>query len=154
MEHQVVADLAICIVAAWIFGVVAQVFRQPLLLGYLLAGFVIGPVGTGMIKERHSIETISSLGLILLLFLIGLEIDLKKNAKVKYVVLEEFIRLGQRISRFNIEKWENGRWIKVADATTIGHKRILKLDNVQTEKIRVNILSSKACPLISGISVY
>ena len=84
----------------------------------------------------------------------SIEIDLKKNAKVKYVVLEEFIRLGQRISRFNIEKWENGRWIKVADATTIGHKRILKLDNVQTEKIRVNILSSKACPLISGISVY
>ena len=84
----------------------------------------------------------------------SIEIDLKKNAKVKYVVLEEFIRLGQRISRFNIEKWENGRWIKVADATTIGHKRILKLDNVQTEKIRVNILSSKACPLISSISVY
>lgn len=84
----------------------------------------------------------------------SIEIDLKKNAKVKYVVLEEFIRLGQRVSRFNIEKWENGRWIKVADATTIGHKRILKLDNVQTEKIRVNILSSKACPLISSISVY
>ena len=87
MEHQVVADLAICIVAAWIFGVVAQVFRQPLLLGYLLAGFVIGPVGTGMIKERHSIETISSLGLILLLFLIGLEIDLKKIKSAGRLIL-------------------------------------------------------------------
>jgi alpha-L-fucosidase len=81
-------------------------------------------------------------------------IGLKKNTKVKYVVLEEYIRLGQRVSKFNIEAWEGGKWKKVADATTIGHKRILKLDGAETEKIRVNILSSRACPLLSGISVY
>ena len=84
----------------------------------------------------------------------SIEIDLKKNTKVKYVVLEEFIRLGQRISKFNIEAWNKGKWRKVADATTVGHKRILKLNGIETEKLRVNILSSKACPLISGISVY
>lgn len=78
MEHNVIAELAICIVAAWIFGVVAQALRQPLLLAYLLAGFVVGPVGFGLIKDKESIHTISEIGLILLLFLIGLEIDLKK----------------------------------------------------------------------------
>jgi alpha-L-fucosidase len=84
----------------------------------------------------------------------SIEIDMKKTTNVKYVVLEEFIKLGQRISKFNIEMWHKGKWKQIADATTIGHKRILKLDNIKTQKIRVNILSSKACPLISGISVY
>jgi alpha-L-fucosidase len=84
----------------------------------------------------------------------SIEIDLKKNTKVKYVVLEEFIRLGQRVSKFNIEAWNKVKWKKVADATTIGHKRIIRLDGLETEKIRVNILSAKACPLLSGISVY
>jgi Kef-type K+ transport system membrane component KefB len=78
MENHVVFDLAICIVAAWIFGVVAQALRQPLLLAYLVAGIVIGPVGFKLVAARDSIETISAIGLILLLFLIGLEIDLKK----------------------------------------------------------------------------
>src|SRR5688572_11416034 len=78
MEHHVVLDLAICIVAAWILGVIAQAFRQPLLLAYLVAGVIIGPVGLKLVSERESVETISELGLLLLLFLIGLEIDLKK----------------------------------------------------------------------------
>lgn len=78
MEHNVISELAICIVAAWIFGVVAQALRQPLLLAYLVAGFLVGPAGFGLIKEKESIHTISEIGLILLLFLIGLEIDLKK----------------------------------------------------------------------------
>lgn len=78
MEHNIISELAICIVAAWILGVVAQALRQPLLLAYLLAGFAVGPLGFGLIKDNESIHTISEIGLILLLFLIGLEIDLKK----------------------------------------------------------------------------
>lgn len=78
MEHHLVGDLAICIVAAWILGVVAQRFRQPLLLAYLAAGFIVGPAGLKIVHAKESIGTISEIGLILLLFLIGLEIDLKK----------------------------------------------------------------------------
>src|SRR5688572_28618179 len=78
MEQNVVLDLAICVVAAWILGVVAQVLRQPLLLAYLIAGVVVGPAGLKLVSARESIEAISGLGLVLLLFLIGLEIDLKK----------------------------------------------------------------------------
>lgn len=78
MEHGLVNDIAICIVVAWVLAVVAQLLRQPLILAYLTAGFVIGPVGIGLIVKRDSIATISELGLILLLFMIGLEIDLKK----------------------------------------------------------------------------
>ena len=78
MEHGLINDIAICIVVAWLLAIAAQILRQPLILAYLIAGFAIGPVGLRLIQEDHSIKTISDLGLILLLFMIGLEIDLKK----------------------------------------------------------------------------
>ncbi len=78
MEHGTLTDIAVCVVAAWLFGVVAHVLRQPALVAYLIAGYVIGPSGIGMVTHPDSIESIASIGLILLLFLIGLEIDLKR----------------------------------------------------------------------------
>jgi alpha-L-fucosidase len=62
--------------------------------------------------------------------------------------------LGQRIKAFDIEVFTGGRWEKISEATTIGYKRILKLNPVETSKIRVNITASKACPVISNVEVY
>ena len=78
LEHSLINDIAVCIIVAWILGIVAQLLKQPLILAYLVAGFAIGPVGIGLVQDQESIETISQLGLLLLLFMIGLEIDLKK----------------------------------------------------------------------------
>src|SRR4029078_6546295 len=50
----------------------------PLLLASRLGGFLLGPSGFGWVASRESITTIAELGLIFLLFMIGLEIDLKK----------------------------------------------------------------------------
>ncbi len=75
---MLLTDIAICIVVAWLLAIVAQLLKQPLILAYLLAGVAVGPVGIGWVQEQSAIETISGLGLILLLFMIGLEIDLKK----------------------------------------------------------------------------
>ena len=77
MEHGLVHDIAICIIAAWAVAVVSQLARQPLLLAYLVAGFAIGPFGFQWVTNPESIQTISEIGLALLLFMIGLEIDLK-----------------------------------------------------------------------------
>jgi Kef-type K+ transport system membrane component KefB len=78
MESGLIKDVALCIIAAWVVGVAAQALRQPLLLAYLIAGFAVGPNGFRLVTDAHTIETIASIGLILLLFMIGLEIDLKK----------------------------------------------------------------------------
>ncbi len=78
MDHGLVIDIAICIIAAWVMGVGCQAIRQPLLIAYLVAGFAIGPHGLRWVTNAESIETISQIGLSLLLFLIGLEMDLKK----------------------------------------------------------------------------
>jgi Kef-type K+ transport system membrane component KefB len=77
-EH-LLAAIAVSIVAATVFGVGAKALRQPLILGYLLAGVAIGPeMGTSLVNDRESIGVIAEIGLILLLFIIGLEMDLQK----------------------------------------------------------------------------
>lgn len=77
MDHTLINNIAICIIGAWLLALVSQLFKQPLVLAYLVAGYALGPMGWGII-HKQSIETISEIGLILLLFMIGLEIDLKK----------------------------------------------------------------------------
>jgi len=86
VEHGLVTDIAICIIAAWVVAVICQVARQPLLLAYLVAGFAIGPRGFRWVTDAHSIDTISGIGLVLLLFMIGLEIDLKKMLNAGKVI--------------------------------------------------------------------
>src|SRR5687768_2237252 len=82
MHGHLLAEIGIAIVTATVFAFVAKWLRQPLILGYVLAGVVVGRAqGFGWIHDPEAIETISELGLILLLFMIGLEIDLKKLRK-------------------------------------------------------------------------
>ena len=78
--HELIRDITYCTIAAWLLGLGAQFARQPLLLAYLAGGFALGPMGFGFIASAESISAIAELGLIFLLFMIGLEIDLKKIA--------------------------------------------------------------------------
>jgi len=84
----------------------------------------------------------------------SLEISLAKPVSIKYIVLQEYIKLGQRVKSFTVEAWKDGEWKKITEGTTIGYKRILKFDPVETSKIRVNITDAKACPVISNIELY
>jgi alpha-L-fucosidase len=84
----------------------------------------------------------------------SIEINLGKPQKVSYVLIQEYIRLGQRVKNFSVEAWKNNVWENVATGTTIGHKRILPLGTVETSKIRINITDAKACPLISNVEIY
>jgi len=85
--HELIRDITLCILFAWMLGLSAHFFRQPLILAYLIAGFVIGPFGLGWVKSQDSIAVISELGLIFMLFMIGLEIDLKKVVRAGAVIL-------------------------------------------------------------------
>jgi alpha-L-fucosidase len=82
------------------------------------------------------------------------EIQLAKTSPVKYILMQEYIKLGQRVKAFTVEVWKDNGWKEVAAGTTIGYKRILKIAPVETNKLRVSIKDSKACPLISNVEVY
>ena len=78
-EVQILSDIATAIVAATAAALLARLFKQPLILGYLLAGVAVGPeMGLGLVHDHQTIELISEIGLILLLFIIGLEMDVAK----------------------------------------------------------------------------
>jgi Kef-type K+ transport system membrane component KefB len=93
--HDLIRDVTLCILFAWVLGLAAHFFRQPLILAYLIGGFVIGPFGAGWVHSDESISVISELGLIFMLFMIGLEIDLKKIVRAGKVIL--FTAGGQMI---------------------------------------------------------
>jgi alpha-L-fucosidase len=84
----------------------------------------------------------------------SIELVFENPQQVQYVLIQEFIALGQRINSFNIEVFKNEQWEQVADATTIGHKRIVRFEPVETERMRINITDSRACPVISNVEVY
>lgn len=78
-EVNLLSDIGLAIVVATAFALLARILKQPLLLAYLAAGIVLGPrIGFGLIHDEASINLIAEIGLILLLFIIGLEIDLKR----------------------------------------------------------------------------
>ncbi|MBR0821538.1 cation:proton antiporter [Bradyrhizobium liaoningense] len=85
--HELIRDITLCILFAWMLGLLAHFSRQPLILAYLIAGFCIGPFGAGWVQSQESISVISELGLIFMLFMIGLEIDLKKIVRAGKVIL-------------------------------------------------------------------
>lgn len=72
-----VGDLGLCLVAAAVLSIAFVKLRIPAIAALLGAGVVLGPAGLSAIHDRASIDTIANLGLTLLLFVIGLEVNLK-----------------------------------------------------------------------------
>ncbi|MFZ5450165.1 MAG: cation:proton antiporter [Thermodesulfobacteriota bacterium] len=77
--HALFSAIGISIIAATVLAYLAYLLKQPLLLAYIAAGAAIGPqFGFGWVQSKEDIRIIAEIGLILLLFMIGLELDLKK----------------------------------------------------------------------------
>jgi len=84
----IVGDIALILVAALLGGVVAQRLGLPLILGYILAGVIVGPNTAGpTVGGVHDIELLAEIGVALLLFTIGLHFSLDELAPVRRVAL-------------------------------------------------------------------
>ncbi len=64
-------------------------------------------------------------------------INLGKETEVNRIVLQEYIKLGQRVKEFKVTAYDNGKWIPLVEGTTIGYKIIRKFPVVKTTKIKV-----------------
>lgn len=84
----------------------------------------------------------------------SLTLTFDKPVTFNNILLQEYIRMGQRVQSFNIEVWQQGKFVKVAEGTTIGHKRILQFPEQTTAKVRVNITAAAASPVLSEIQLY
>jgi alpha-L-fucosidase len=83
-----------------------------------------------------------------------LVIKLGEEMEVNRIIIQEYIKLGQRVQEFKVLALINGDWNQIIDGTTIGHKIIRKFHVVKTSEIKVTISKSKACPLISNVELY
>lgn len=85
---DLVTDLTLVLVAALAGGFLAQRLGQPLIVGYIVAGVVVGPFTGGFTVVRvHDIEQLAEIGVALLLFSLGLEVSFRELAPVRAVAL-------------------------------------------------------------------
>ncbi|WP_195245394.1 alpha-L-fucosidase, partial [Clostridium celatum] len=85
----------------------------------------------------------------------SLTINLGEEKVFDIVSIEEYIKLGQRISEFSVEVSSDGQnWKKFGEGYTIGAKRLVRGTPVTASQIRINIEGSLAVPLIENVEVY
>ncbi len=84
----VAGDIVIIVMSALIGGLIAQALKQPLILGYILAGVLVGPHTGGItVSEVHNIEKLAEIGVALLLFALGLEFSFRELKPVRAIAL-------------------------------------------------------------------
>ena len=83
-----------------------------------------------------------------------IEIDFKKELTFNRLMLREHIREGQRVKSFKVEAFHGGKWKPVAEETTIGNKRILRLFEITASRLRIAITGALAAPQISEIQLF
>ena len=89
MEHTFVfRDIAMVFAGAFVCGLLAWKLRQPILLGYVLAGLLLSPLTPGpQVHDVHNFEIMAEIGVILLMFSVGIEFSIPELMKVKWVSL-------------------------------------------------------------------
>ncbi len=86
-DFRLIVDLVAVFAAAAGGGLLAALLKQPVLLGYLIGGMVVGPSGLRLIKELIQVETLAQFGVAFLLFALGVEFSLAELKKVKAIAL-------------------------------------------------------------------
>lgn len=87
MEIPLLSDIVIILGLAVVVILLFQRFKLPTILGFLATGVIAGPHGLSLIHATHDIEILAEIGVILLLFIIGMEFSLKQLAMIKRTVL-------------------------------------------------------------------
>ncbi len=115
----IAGDIIIIVIAALIGGMIARLLKQPLIIGYILAGVVIGPhMGIITVSNIHDIELLAEIGVALLLFAIGLEFSFRKLKPVRKIALIGTplqlmltIGLGFAIGKLFGFDWQKSIWL-------------------------------------------
>jgi monovalent cation:H+ antiporter-2, CPA2 family len=86
-DFRLIVDLVVVLTAAAGGGLLAALLRQPVLLGYLIGGAIVGPTGLGLVRELIQVETLAQFGAAFLLFALGVEFSFTELRKVQGISL-------------------------------------------------------------------
>ncbi|NKB48144.1 MAG: cation/H(+) antiporter [Alphaproteobacteria bacterium] len=87
LAHEQLIPLAVVILVALSCGVIFTRLRQPAVIGYILAGVVLGPAGFALVSNEENIALLADLGVLLLLFVIGMELSLRAFRRIWRIAL-------------------------------------------------------------------
>ena len=81
-HHVDLTGIAIVALGALLFGFAMEKLRQPAIVGYIVAGVTLGPAGFGLVNVRDGIEVLAEMGVLMLLFIIGMELSLRAFMRI------------------------------------------------------------------------
>ena len=87
LAHEQLIPLAVVILVALSCGMIFTRMRQPAVIGYILAGVVLGPAGFGLVQNEENIALLADLGVLLLLFVVGMELSLRAFRRIWRIAL-------------------------------------------------------------------
>ncbi|MBI2772980.1 MAG: cation:proton antiporter [Chloroflexi bacterium] len=86
-EHGLIATLAFALGSAFLLGLLARKLRLPPVVGYLLAGIAVGPFSPGFVADQALATQLADIGIVLLMFGVGIEFSLRDLLRVRHVAL-------------------------------------------------------------------
>jgi len=84
----------------------------------------------------------------------SLTITLPEKRTFDVIMLQEYIKAGQRIEQFTIEAFLDGTYKQIAAAQTVGYKKLLRITPVATDRIRINITHSRFAPTLASFGLF
>ena len=150
MEHAgFLSQLAIVLAAAFIGGAVLQRLKQPVLVGYIMVGILLGPNMLGVVHSYEEVALFAELGILLLLFIVGIELNISKFAPVYRISLSlTVIQIGlglltmAGLAWFFDWPWQRGIMLGFAvslSSTAVAIKMLQDMGEMDTQLGRVTL---------------
>lgn len=99
VEHNIILDLTTVLGASALGGYLAKRLNQPVLLGYLASGLLVGPFGFKLLSELEEIKALAEIGVAFLLFALGVEFSLAELKRVKDIAIKgSLLEIGLTLS--------------------------------------------------------
>jgi CPA2 family monovalent cation:H+ antiporter-2 len=166
MEHTLtLTNIAVVIVAALACGLVFARIKQPPIIGYILAGIVLGPSGFKIIEDREPIELFAEMGVLLLLYVIGMELNLQTFKRVwkvatLCVVLQIAGSLGITFALSHLFGWSTGLSILLGfviaiSSTAVVVKVLESIGELRTEtgQLAIGVLIAQDLAIVPMILI-
>jgi len=151
--HADLTGLAVVALAALVCGIAMARLRQPAIVGYILAGVILGPSALGLVENRENVAVLAELGVIMLLFLVAMELSLRGFMKVWRValataLLQIAISVGVMIAVSSLFGWS------LPLAVVLGFAAALSSTAVVIKMLeQINVLRAPVGQLVIGILI-
>jgi len=83
-----------------------------------------------------------------------LVLEFDRPIRFSVVGLREYLPLGQRVEAFAVDAWQDGDWHEIARGTSVGNRRLLRVDEQVTTKVRLRITQAPVCPAIAEFNLF